>query len=81
VHVQGGDTVLSKVGVRKVLQILEDCEWQTIHHNPDDCRDVEELERRLVDHAATEAADPEDVKRAAAVFGIELSPDLEDKKS
>lgn len=39
---------VSKPGVRKVLLIREDCVWSTIHANPDDCRDLEELERRFV---------------------------------
>ncbi len=39
----------SKAGIRKALLILEDALWFTIHHNPDDIRDVQQLEEVLVD--------------------------------
>ena len=39
-----GDTMVSKAGARKMLLIHEDCRWQTIHANPDDCQDIEALD-------------------------------------
>ena len=43
-------TFESEAGVRKVLYILEDMIWQTIHVNADDERNVEQLEARLVNY-------------------------------
>lgn len=40
-------TIKSGVDVRKVLLILEDMTWQTIHANPDDETDIDVLENRL----------------------------------
>lgn len=39
---------ISKAGIRKVLFIFQTCVWSTIHANPDNCRDIEELERRFI---------------------------------
>jgi quercetin dioxygenase-like cupin family protein len=52
-----GDTMVSKAGARKMLLIHEDCRWQTIHANPDDCQDIETLEARIVDKSAGNAPD------------------------
>lgn len=41
-------TFVSKAGVSKVLNVLEDCRWQTIHANPDNITDIETLESLLV---------------------------------
>lgn len=49
-------TFESGPGVQKVLLIHEDVLWQTIHHNPKDCRNVRKLEERLV------KISPEDLK-------------------
>ncbi len=40
-------------GVRKVLWVVEDMRWVTIHPNPDNCRDIPALEARLVKPSAT----------------------------
>lgn len=40
-------TFVSQAGVQKVLYILEDCLWQTVHANPAEERDVELLEEQL----------------------------------
>lgn len=37
----------TRPGVRKVLYILEDMRFITVHANPDDCQDVVALEERL----------------------------------
>jgi len=37
----------SKKGVRRMGFCLEDCIWTTIHPNPDNCKDIPTLERRL----------------------------------
>lgn len=41
-------TVVSGPGVSKVLLILEDIVWYTVHANPDNCRDEDELARRHI---------------------------------
>lgn len=41
-------TFVSKAGVSKVLNVLEDCRWQTIHANPDNITDIDTLESILV---------------------------------
>jgi len=46
-EIQAPCTIESGVDVRKVLLILEDMTWQTIHANPDDEKDVDVLENRL----------------------------------
>jgi hypothetical protein len=45
-------TFESKAGTRKVLYILEDMFWTTIHAT--DSRDIDELENTLVDRKASE---------------------------
>lgn len=37
----------SKAGVRRFGYALQDTIWTSIHHNPDNCRDLDELEKRL----------------------------------
>jgi hypothetical protein len=41
-------TVVSGPGVSKVILVLQDIVWYTIHANPDNCRDEDELARRHV---------------------------------
>lgn len=45
-------TFESKAGTRKILYILEDMQWQTIHVTKE--TDVEKLEKTLVDRSASE---------------------------
>ena len=42
-------TFVSGAGVQKVLHILEDTVWQTIHLNPAESRDIDQLEHDLVE--------------------------------
>jgi hypothetical protein len=42
----------SGAGVRKVLYIVEDTTWITVHPNPDDEHDIEKLEARIMKHSA-----------------------------
>lgn len=46
---KAGDVFNSDAGVRKLLFILEDCRWMTIH--PTTITDIPELERTLVTHS------------------------------
>jgi len=46
---------VSGAGVLKMFVVLQTCRWQTIHANPDDCRDTATLEDRLIDRNTTEA--------------------------
>lgn len=41
-------TFVSRAGISKVLNVIEDCRWQTIHANPENLTDVEVLESQLV---------------------------------
>lgn len=50
---EGPKMFVSKAGIRKVLFIHRDCVWFTVHPNPDDCRDVDELERRFIENPDT----------------------------
>ncbi len=43
----------SGAGVRKVLYILEDMRWMTIHPNEDEERNVDKLEERLINKSQT----------------------------
>lgn len=50
---EAGDSFVSQAGVRKVLFIVEDTNWMTVHDNPDDCRDIPTLEERLIEKSPT----------------------------
>jgi hypothetical protein len=39
----------SKAGDQKVVNCVEECVWATVHLNPDNERDIETLETRLVE--------------------------------
>lgn len=41
---------ISPAGTKRLLMTHSDTVWVTTHANPDNCRDIEELERRLVAH-------------------------------
>lgn len=42
-------TFVSEAGAQKVLHIIEDCRWMTIHDNPSESTDVLALEEALVE--------------------------------
>lgn len=68
-QIQAPARFISEPGTRKVLLILEDCRFGTVHPNPDDCEDVPTLEARYVEEspAFKEFAPAiEELKRAAA---------------
>lgn len=46
-------TFISGAGSQKVVNVLEDCIWQTVHSNPDNETDVDTLENRYVTKDAT----------------------------
>lgn len=48
---------VSAAGAQKIVNVLEDCIWQTTHANPDNTTDIETLESRYVikDIAITES--------------------------
>lgn len=46
-------TFVSGAGSQKIVNVLEDCIWQTIHSNPDNETDVDTLENRYVTKDAT----------------------------
>ena len=41
-------TFVSGAGSQKIVNVLEDCIWQTVHSNPDNATDIETLESRYV---------------------------------
>ena len=41
-------TFVSGAGSQKIVNVLEDCIWQTFHSNPDNAKDIETLESRYV---------------------------------
>jgi mannose-6-phosphate isomerase-like protein (cupin superfamily) len=57
VDVKAGDTIISEVGVRKVLLIHEECRWMTVHENPSNERDISALENHIVDKASATIRD------------------------
>jgi hypothetical protein len=44
-------TCLSHGGVQKVLFILRDCTWYTVHANPENIRDEETLDHMMIEDA------------------------------
>jgi hypothetical protein len=40
---------ITEAGTRRVLDILEDCNWITVHSNPDDTEDLELIEERIIE--------------------------------
>jgi hypothetical protein len=40
---------ITKPGTRRILFIHDDCVWTTFHVNPDDCKDVLEIENRIIE--------------------------------
>lgn len=39
---------ITRPGTRRVIYVMEDCTWTTIHRNDDNCRDLLEIEARLI---------------------------------
>jgi quercetin dioxygenase-like cupin family protein len=46
-------TFVSAAGAQKIVNVLEDCIWQTIHSNTDNERDIDTLEDKYVDKACS----------------------------
>lgn len=40
---------VTEPGTRRVLDIIEDCNWVTIHSNPDDTEDLFKIEERIIE--------------------------------
>lgn len=53
-------TFISGAGSQKVVNVLEDCIWQTVHSNPDNETDVDTLENRYVTKDATITESPKE---------------------
>lgn len=41
-------TLISPPGVKRALYMLEDTVWITIHHNPSNTKDLDELEQQII---------------------------------
>lgn len=54
VDIRAPATFISTPGTKRVVLVLEDLIWTTVHNNPTDTRDLAELERQLIapDYAA-----------------------------
>lgn len=46
-EVSSGSRWVSQAGSKRALVVLEDCIWTTVHANPDNLRDIAELERMI----------------------------------
>lgn len=66
--------VMSGPGVRKVLLVLEDCVWYTVHANPEDERDEAALESRLIVKSDTFTRHEQDLVESTLLRNI--PPDL-----
>jgi hypothetical protein len=44
----GPMTMVSEPGTKRTVHVLEETVWTTIHHNPDDLTDLEELEELVI---------------------------------
>lgn len=40
---------ITEAGTRRVLDIVEDCYWITVHSNPNDTEDLYEIEERIIE--------------------------------
>lgn len=47
-EVRGGDRGVTRAGTQRAILAIEETVFVTAHPNPDDCRDLAELERRLI---------------------------------
>lgn len=46
-EVKAGDVIHSGPGAQKMLYIIEDCRWMTVHSNPTNCTDIAKLEEDI----------------------------------
>lgn len=49
---------VSPVGTKRAIYVIEDSIWVTIHANPDNIEDIEELERRITTESYSELEEP-----------------------
>lgn len=52
-YVEAGDIFVSKPGDQKILHILEETVWLTVHANPDDITDEETLDNMMIEKSKT----------------------------
>ena len=45
---QGPISMMSKAGTKRAINVLEDCVWITVHHNPSNTQDLKELEKIVI---------------------------------
>lgn len=48
--IQGPYFGWTQPGTRRVLNVIEDTFWITVHSNPDDTEDLEIIEQRIIEH-------------------------------
>lgn len=44
----GPIAMISKAGTKRAINVLEDCVWITVHHNPTNTQDLKELEKIVI---------------------------------
>jgi len=49
VEIEAPYTGITKAGTRRVAYILEDCTWTTFHNNPDNLKDLEQIEDMVIE--------------------------------
>lgn len=42
------ETFISPAGIKRALYMLEDTVWTTVHHNPDNTQNLDELELKII---------------------------------
>jgi quercetin dioxygenase-like cupin family protein len=63
ISLKAGDTWISKPGTKRAVVIIEECQWMTIHPNPDNTMDLGEIEEFVI------AKSFEDYEQFAALSG------------
>lgn len=48
-HLEAPYQGLTLPGTRRIIYVIEETVWRTVHDNPDNCTDVLEIERRLIE--------------------------------
>lgn len=44
----GPISMISKAGTKRAINVLEDCVWITVHHNPTNTKDLKQLEKIVI---------------------------------
>lgn len=50
-HIKAIHRGQTKMGTKRIIYAIDDVLWVTVHPNPDNCRDIKELESRLYENS------------------------------